>query len=134
MKAEDAAQLIRELAAKGIDVWLDGGWAVVALIGQQTRNHDDVDIVIRDSDLPSLLEVLAKEASPGLKVGDPSTSSWKIGRAAERTSTRSSSTPTAMVCTDPHHRTASRRCAGPVPSPGRVSWVAKPCAAYPRNS
>ena len=32
------------LEADGIDVWLDGGWGVDALLGQQTREHDDLDL------------------------------------------------------------------------------------------
>ena len=27
-------------------MWLDGGWGVDALIGRQTRDHDDLDLVI----------------------------------------------------------------------------------------
>ncbi len=38
--------------------WLDGGWAVDALLGGQTRDHKDIDIVIRQSDGPRLDEVL----------------------------------------------------------------------------
>jgi lincosamide nucleotidyltransferase A/C/D/E len=40
-------------------VWLDGGWAVDALLGAQTRPHKDVDIILRVADLPKLRETLA---------------------------------------------------------------------------
>ncbi|MDA8302920.1 MAG: hypothetical protein M0005_15595 [Actinomycetota bacterium] len=32
----------------GIRFWLAGGWGVDALVGHQTRRHDDVDIVVDD--------------------------------------------------------------------------------------
>jgi lincosamide nucleotidyltransferase A/C/D/E len=28
------------------DAWVDGGWGVEALVGQQTRAHSDLDIVV----------------------------------------------------------------------------------------
>src|SRR2546425_10034217 len=61
MNSQDVAQIVRLLAGRGIEVWLDGGWAVDALVGYQTRNHDDLDMVVRGNDLPHLLGVLAKE-------------------------------------------------------------------------
>jgi hypothetical protein len=36
------------MAAGGIRVWLDGGWAVDASLGSQTRPHSDLDIVIEE--------------------------------------------------------------------------------------
>jgi len=52
---------------------LDGGWGVDALLGEQTRAHDDVDIVIARRDAHTaraLLEPLGFEhdltAAPGL--------------------------------------------------------------------
>lgn len=44
--------------AAGIDVWLDGGWAVDAALGEQTRPHKDLDIILQISDLPRLCELL----------------------------------------------------------------------------
>jgi lincosamide nucleotidyltransferase A/C/D/E len=60
--------LLRLLDSRRIEVWLDGGWAVDALLGAQTRPHKDVDIILRVSDLPRLQEVLANrgfEVRPG---------------------------------------------------------------------
>jgi lincosamide nucleotidyltransferase A/C/D/E len=39
-------------------VWLDGGWGVDALLGAQTRPHQDLDIVVGIADVPRLLEGL----------------------------------------------------------------------------
>lgn len=50
--------LLQLFESAGIEVWLDGGWAVDALLGAQTRPHNDVDIILRVADLPKLREVL----------------------------------------------------------------------------
>lgn len=34
--------MIDQLTAAGIRVWVDGGWGVDALVGRQTRHHDDL--------------------------------------------------------------------------------------------
>ena len=44
MREEDAAGLLDALAERGIDVRLDGGWGVDALLGRQTREHNDLDL------------------------------------------------------------------------------------------
>ncbi|HEY9839210.1 MAG TPA: hypothetical protein V6D23_02045, partial [Candidatus Obscuribacterales bacterium] len=53
-----------------IEVWLDGGWGVDALIGRQSRPHKDVDIILRVSDVPGLQEVLSARGF-GFKQGSP---------------------------------------------------------------
>jgi lincosamide nucleotidyltransferase A/C/D/E len=45
--------------SKGIDVWIDGGWGVDALVGSQTRPHDDLDIVVNLSDVSKIQSFLA---------------------------------------------------------------------------
>lgn len=42
----------------GIELWLDGGWAVDALLDEQTRPHDDIDIVIEQKDVKPLRDAL----------------------------------------------------------------------------
>jgi lincosamide nucleotidyltransferase A/C/D/E len=58
MPAEAAVDLLRLFEGAGIDVWLDGGWAVDAALGEQTRSHKDLDIIVQTSDLPRLRKVL----------------------------------------------------------------------------
>ncbi|GAA4698526.1 2''-aminoglycoside nucleotidyltransferase [Promicromonospora umidemergens] len=56
-----AAQVLSFLEltdALGVDVWLDGGWAVDAHLGHQTREHGDIDIVLRTVDEPALRQAV----------------------------------------------------------------------------
>jgi lincosamide nucleotidyltransferase A/C/D/E len=59
MKAEAAAELINFLEQNGIEVYVDGGWAVDALLGQQTRAHADLDIALPQNHVPRLRELLS---------------------------------------------------------------------------
>lgn len=54
-------ELLRLFESAAIDVWLDGGWGVDALLEKQTRQHKDVDIVLRVADVPALQELLARK-------------------------------------------------------------------------
>ena len=53
------ADLLGRIEALGAAVWLDGGWAADALLGRETRPHDDVDIVVETRDLPRLRTAFA---------------------------------------------------------------------------
>ena len=59
MSAEAAVNLLQLFDSAGIDVWLDGGWAVDAALGEQTRSHKDLDIILQVSDLDQLRTILA---------------------------------------------------------------------------
>jgi lincosamide nucleotidyltransferase A/C/D/E len=58
MSAEAVIAVLDELEGRGIDVWLDGGWGVDALLGTQTRPHDDLDVITPLHDVPRLQEAL----------------------------------------------------------------------------
>ena len=60
MTPEALVDLLQVFEKVGIEVWLDGGWAVDAVLGEHTRPHKDVDIIVRVSDLPGLREILTK--------------------------------------------------------------------------
>jgi lincosamide nucleotidyltransferase A/C/D/E len=45
----------------GIEVWLDGGWAVDAHVGRQTRPHRDLDIALQTHDSQVLQSALEDE-------------------------------------------------------------------------
>jgi len=58
MTAEDAVEIIRLLEQNGIEVYVDGGWGVDALLGIQTRKHEDLDVVLPHRFVPKLRELL----------------------------------------------------------------------------
>jgi lincosamide nucleotidyltransferase A/C/D/E len=58
MTAADVIDLYAELQALGINVWIDGGWGVDALLGVQTRPHKDLDIAIQENDVSGLAAAL----------------------------------------------------------------------------
>ena len=61
MTPEALVDLLRLFESDGIEVWLDGGWGVDALLGAQTRPHKDVDLILRVADLPGLCDTLANK-------------------------------------------------------------------------
>jgi len=79
MKSTDVIGLYRELNNLGIKIWLDGGWAVDALLGEQTRTHDDVDIVIQEKDVPKLRELLEAQGYRDVPREDPRTWNFVLG-------------------------------------------------------
>jgi lincosamide nucleotidyltransferase A/C/D/E len=58
MTEADLCAFLDLSASLGVELWLDGGWAVDAWLGGQTRPHADVDIVIESRDLSTLVEAL----------------------------------------------------------------------------
>jgi lincosamide nucleotidyltransferase A/C/D/E len=50
MSEDNVIDLLKKAEQINVDVWLDGGWGVDALLGQQTRPHNDIDIFIQRKD------------------------------------------------------------------------------------
>lgn len=75
-EADDVVNLYRLLGSEGVEVWLDGGWAVDALLGEQKRPHADVDIVIQQKDISKLREVLEFRGYKDVQRDD--TSPWNF--------------------------------------------------------
>lgn len=58
MTLDDVCALLALADALGVGIWLDGGWAVDAHLGSQTRRHSDLDIVIEQRQLDNLVNAL----------------------------------------------------------------------------
>ena len=58
MTGDDVVQLLQLFDQNGLDVVVDGGWGVDALLGKQTRLHGDVDIALQHKDVPQLRALL----------------------------------------------------------------------------
>jgi lincosamide nucleotidyltransferase A/C/D/E len=70
---EDVIEILETLQRRDINVWIDGGWGVDALLGEQTRDHLDLDLAVDQRELPRierLLETLGfrhdRTVEPGL--------------------------------------------------------------------
>lgn len=58
MTPADVLEIVELLEGEGIEVWLDGGWGVDALLGKQTRTHGDLDIAVQHRDVPKVRVLL----------------------------------------------------------------------------
>jgi lincosamide nucleotidyltransferase A/C/D/E len=61
MAANDVIEVLDRLDGAGIGAWLDGGWGVDALLGEQTRAHDDLDLIVRVVDAEPLIAELGRD-------------------------------------------------------------------------
>ncbi len=61
MGARDLIRIVDLLERAGVTVWIDGGWGVDALLGEQTREHDDIDLVVELVHVPSLIAALTSD-------------------------------------------------------------------------
>jgi lincosamide nucleotidyltransferase A/C/D/E len=59
VSADDVTEILAALDAGAVNVWIDGGWGVDALLGQERRRHDDLDAAIAHEDLPHAEAALA---------------------------------------------------------------------------
>ena len=60
MTANDVLEIIDLFASYKVDLWIDGGWGVDALLGRQTRDHSDLDIAMRHKDVPLIRQLLTE--------------------------------------------------------------------------
>jgi hypothetical protein len=56
MTAPSAAEILRTLPAVGAAVTVGGGWAIDALMGKQSRRHEDLDLWLPAADLECLIK------------------------------------------------------------------------------
>lgn len=84
MTPEDVATLYERLEAHGLRVWIDGGWAVDALLGKQTRPHADLDIAIEQADVARLRSLLKSGGYTDIARADSSAWNFVLGDKAGR--------------------------------------------------
>jgi lincosamide nucleotidyltransferase A/C/D/E len=58
MTIDDVLEMVQLFAQHHLDVCIDGGWGVDALLGEQTRVHTDLDIALPHQQVPLLRALL----------------------------------------------------------------------------
>ena len=58
MNEENAVDLLKKSELFGVDIWVTGGWGVDALLGQQSRPHNDIDIFVQKKDTAVFTEMI----------------------------------------------------------------------------
>lgn len=61
MHAADVVEIIDALESADVNVWVYGGWGIDALLGEQTRPHDDLDVIIRADDIEAAIRVTREQ-------------------------------------------------------------------------
>ncbi len=59
MTADDVLFVLALLRQAKVDVWIGGGWGIDALIGEQTRDHRDLDLMHRQDQETAVLAALS---------------------------------------------------------------------------
>jgi lincosamide nucleotidyltransferase A/C/D/E len=65
--AEEVLAVLDRLAEAGVRAWVDGGWGVDALVGKQTRSHEDLDLVIDVTAVSRLVDELVNDGFEAIR-------------------------------------------------------------------
>ena len=84
MTSLDVLDLYSTLADLGVEIWIDGGWGVDALLGGQTRPHKDLDIAIEQKHVPAVREFLQARGYQDIKLEEARPWNFVLGDANGR--------------------------------------------------
>lgn len=79
MKSEQVLSLYNLFEENGIEVHVDGGWGIDALLGRQTRPHVDLDIAVQHKDVSKSRELLEARGYKDVENPDTSTYNFVLG-------------------------------------------------------
>ena len=82
MEQHEVLAVHQLLADHDIEIWIDGGWGIDALLGEQTRPHGDLDIAVRHDDVAELRQLLGDRGYETIERAD--TQPWMFVLADAR--------------------------------------------------
>jgi lincosamide nucleotidyltransferase A/C/D/E len=85
MIAPDVVEIYTELERLGVCIWIDGGWAVDALLGRETRPHADLDIAMEERHVNALQAFLKNRGYHEVSRTDSSAWNFVLSDADGRT-------------------------------------------------
>jgi lincosamide nucleotidyltransferase A/C/D/E len=84
MNPVDVVDLYLSLENLGVAIWIDGGWGVDALLGEQTRSHSDLDITVEQKDIPMVRQFLQKRGYRDIKLEEAKAWNFVLGDESGR--------------------------------------------------
>jgi lincosamide nucleotidyltransferase A/C/D/E len=79
MTVDDVLAFLDLMDETGIDVVVDGGWGVDALLGWQSRRHQDLDIAVQHRHVPKLRQILEDRGYIDVERQDTHTYNFVLG-------------------------------------------------------
>jgi lincosamide nucleotidyltransferase A/C/D/E len=79
MTAKDAIEIVKLFELEHINLHIDGGWGVDALLGRQTRSHADLDIAVERKDVAQIRSLLAARGYRDVPRQDTSDYNFVLG-------------------------------------------------------
>ena len=77
MNDEDVVDLLKKTEHIGVDMWICGGWGVDALLGQQSRFHNDIDIFVQKKDTAVFTEMIRTNGYYETDIEETDTIVWR---------------------------------------------------------
>ena len=79
MTATDVVEILERFDQNHIELHIDGGWAVDALLGEQTRPHTDLDIAVQHKDVARIRALLEERGCSDVPRDDTSDCNFVLG-------------------------------------------------------
>ena len=79
MTSKDVIDFYTQMENMGVEICVEGGWGVDALLGEQTRPHKDLDTAIQLKDVPKLRELLEAQGYKDIKLEDARPHNFVLG-------------------------------------------------------
>ncbi|MHB1450128.1 MAG: nucleotidyltransferase domain-containing protein [Bellilinea sp.] len=79
MTAKDVIEIVQLFSQHHIDICIDGGWGVDALLGAQTRPHADLDIAMPHKDVALARRLLGESGFVDMPRGDTRECNFVMG-------------------------------------------------------
>ena len=76
----DVKQILQFAIDAEIKVFLDGGWGVDALLGYQSRAHNDIDIFVEKIDYQNFIEIMKANGFYEIKMAIYNIEPYCMGR------------------------------------------------------
>ena len=84
MTARDVIEILQVFEQNHIGLHIDGGWAVDALLGEQTRTHADLDIAVEHKDIEKIRALFEQRGYSNVPRDDTWECNFVLGDATGR--------------------------------------------------